>query len=361
MNILFFISSMRLGGAERAVSKLANYWSSNGHQITIVTLTGDEEDFYTLHKNIRRIRLNLMEPRANLRQKITLQIRRMIGLSRTIKNIKPEVVISFNTDANLLALETKFFHESPILISERTNLNCQVIKKLPAFIRRILYPFAKKIVFVSEGAAQAYDWIKAERKVTILNPVEPPPFLPTVERNYEIVAMGRLVKLKGYDLLIDAFSQIAGKHPDWTLSIYGEGPYRNVLEEKIKSSAYADRIKLAGQTQKVHQVLNAAGIFVLSSYYEGLPNILIEAMSVGTPCVSFDCPYGPSELITHNHDGVLIAPADTDKMAEALQEMIQNPDKRHRLGDNAFSINDRLDIAIIAGQWERLIKSQITL
>lgn len=356
MKIIFFTGSMKLGGAERAVSKLANHWAGVGHDISIITMTDRSEDFYDLHSQIKRIGLNVMEPRDTFWQKLKLQMRRMILLSAAIRKLKPDVMISFNTDANILALETGLLYTSPLIISERTNPDRQVIKKLPSLLRRILYPFARKTVFVSEGVAKKYHWLRDDRKTTILNPVVTHSEKLNCEREKTIIALGRLLPVKGYDILIKSFSLIAKNYPDWSLTIYGDGAIKRQLESQISELRLSDQVSLGGHTKNVYPLLNKAGIYVLSSRYEGFPNSLMEAMSVGAPCISFDCESGPNEMITNGHDGLLVAPEDEIALADAIAYMIENPVERDRMGRNAAAINDRLSFEAIMPQWERLIE-----
>lgn len=348
-----------MGGAERAVVKLANHWAEHGNDVSIITITDDSQDFYPLHASINRIKLGLMEPRITMWQKIKLQMRRMHALPKAIRAINPDVVISFQTETNLLALETSAFYKARLIISERTNIHHQKIKKIPTLLRRALYPFARKIVFVSQGAADAYDWIKNDKKHVIYNPVEPvePAPAPARDRKKEIIALGRLIDLKGYDLLIKAFAKIAAQYPDWNLKIYGEGESRQKLESLIRTEGLDDRVELPGTTQNVPDVMSLAGIFVLSSYYEGMPNALMEAMSHGVACISFDCPFGPSELITHGKNGLLVDVGDIDGLSQNLSELISNPEKRQALGRAAEKINADLSLEKITAEWDCLIKT----
>lgn len=361
MKIAFFISSLRMGGAERAVVKLANHWAAKEKEVFIITITDDAKDFYTLDKKIARIKLGLMEPRKTFFQKVRLQFKRMHALTTTIRKIKPDIVISFQTETNLLALETAPFHSVPVIISERTNIHMQKMKWIPAILRRLLYPLAQKIVFVSHGAANAYNWISKDKKAVIYNPVEPVETFKDGERTQEIVALGRLVKLKGYDLLIEAFSSLAAKHPAWNLKIYGEGPYRPDLENLISRYGLENCVFLPGATQNVPEVLSKAGIFVLSSRYEGMPNALMEAMSYGAPCISFDCAFGPSELIQTGQNGILVANGDVSELAQNISALINDAQKREAIGHQAQKINSDLAVDKITAQWEDLIRQHISI
>lgn len=360
MRILFLVGSLRMGGAERVVSRLANYWSQKGFEVCVATVREEASDFYKLEPQISRVAFDLGYSVRYKHQRYIKYFKTIYATGKVIRGFKPDVVISFVTGMNFRALAMKPFFSMPFIISERTNPDRQKINARGARIRRLIYPFADKVVFVSEGVREAYSWLEDEKKSVIYNPAIRLPET-AVDRVAEktIVTLGRLNEVKGHDMLIDAFNRIAGKYPDWRLRIYGEGDYRWNLEQQIAQSPFGDRITLEGFTRTPEECLKSAGLFVLSSRHEGFPNALVEAMSMGLPCISFDCPFGPGELITHGENGLLVEPENMEKLADAMEEMICRPQQREAMGREAATVRKRLDIEAVASEWEKLIGSLI--
>ena len=143
--------------------------------------------------------------------------------------------------------------------------------------------------------------------------------------------MGRLAPQKGFDLLIDAFSRVAGRHPQWSLQILGEGPDRPALERLIDVKGLAGRVVLAGWEPDPSAVLQQGDLFVLSSRFEGFPNALLEAMACGLPSVSFNCQSGPAEIIRDQIDGILVPPEDVPGLADAIDRALTDEALRRRL------------------------------
>jgi glycosyltransferase involved in cell wall biosynthesis len=169
-----------------------------------------------------------------------------------------------------------------------------------------------------------------------------------------LVAAGRLTAQKGFDMLLDAFAQVTAKHPDWTLTIYGAGPWRQQLTDQRDRLGLTSVVRLPGLTRQLDRELAASSIFVLSSRVEGLPMVLLEAMSTGLPAVAFDCPTGPGEVIEDGVNGRLVPPADVDALAAALMELIEEPDRRRAMGAAAYETSRLFFMPSVRDSWERL-------
>jgi glycosyltransferase involved in cell wall biosynthesis len=169
------------------------------------------------------------------------------------------------------------------------------------------------------------------------------------------VAVGRLAYVKGYDLLIRAWAHVADRHPDWTLRIVGGGPRREKLQASIDKRGLSDRVLLVGPVDDVGAELAGASMFVLSSRREGMPMVILEAMSKGVPVVGYDCPTGPSELITHGFDGLLVKPEKIHAMADAICSVIEDEELRHKLGRRARETAAAYDIDVIGERWHRFL------
>jgi len=175
---------------------------------------------------------------------------------------------------------------------------------------------------------------------------------PTAKK---VVAAGRLTQQKGFDRLIPAWSPIARTHPDWCLEIYGKGPERGPLQELIDNHGLTDAIRLMGPTDRLGHAFAQSSIFVLSSRWEGLPMVILEAMSKGLPVVSFDCPTGPEEVVVNDRNGVLVPEGDVPAMTAALHHLIEDEELRARLGNGALATAAEYDMEIIGQKWLELI------
>jgi glycosyltransferase involved in cell wall biosynthesis len=168
-----------------------------------------------------------------------------------------------------------------------------------------------------------------------------------------LVAAGRMTGQKGFDMLLDAFAIVAARHPDWTLAVYGGGPWRRRLTEQRAALGLTASVQMPGVTPHLDRELAASSIFVLSSRFEGLPMVLLEAMSTGLPVAAFDCPTGPAEVVEHGRNGLLVPAQDVAGLAAALNEMIEDPERRRAMGAAAFETSRRYFMPAVRDAWLR--------
>ena len=214
------------------------------------------------------------------------------------------------------------------------------------------------VVCVSFGAARAFEETFGVRAQVVYNFVDFGDDLKTTTgvapREDSIVFMGRLVYEKDVGAVIDCFDKIAPLC-NWRLEIIGDGEELEILQKKVIKSKYKDRIRFGGWVERPRSVLACAGIFVLTSRYEGFGIALAEAMSLGTPCVSFDCPFGPGEIIENGRSGILVPNGDVDKFAEALLRLVRDLKLRAELGAAAISRSAKFSMRAHNSAWDRII------
>jgi len=340
---------------------MANYWAEQGHNPTLITLDSVDRDFYPVHHDVRRVGLGLLQKSSSLKQAISGNVRRVIGLRRAISESKPDVVVSFIEKTNILALLSTMKLPIPIVISERIDPRYHDVERLWRFLRWVVYRRAAALVVQTNGLRTwAERFVDRKAVYVISNPLMQQ---SSAGRGVEqqagtgrtVVAMGRLVTQKGFDVLINAFARCASKHSEWNLVIIGEGPELERLEAIADHLNIGSRVRFTGRLTNPLEILSRADLFVLSSRYEGFPNALIEAMACRLPVISSDCPSGPREIIRDGVDGVLVPPDDITELAAAMGRLMGDWRERHRLSSRAVEISDRLGIERVMGLWDELL------
>lgn len=368
MRLALVISSLAGGGSERVMATLANAWVGRGMGVTLITLSEVESDVYPVDRRVERIGLDLLRPSVHIGQALAGNWRRLRGIRKAVSASHADIVLSFVTNTNVLAVLACAGTGIPVVISERVSLVEHPPVGLWKIGYRIVGHLASAVVAQTRGGAE---WLQRRlgRAVYVIpNPLAPwepsagegaegaEGALPEIPRSRRtLLAIGRLTPQKGFDLLLDAYARLAPVYPDWTLLILGEGPMRAVLEEQVRRLGLRGRVFLPGFSGAVGRVLREGDAFVLSSRYEGMPNALLEAMAAGLPCVSFDCRTGPSELIENGVNGLLVPAEDAAALAQALGEIMGDTELRRRLGAAAREVQARFGLDRVLPQWQELL------
>lgn len=362
MKLALVISSLGGGGAERVMSLLANAWVARGDAVTLITLAPDSRDTYALDARVRRVALDVAGNSANVLAALAHNVVRIRALRRAIVACQPDAVISFIAESNVRVLIAAAGLRVPVIVSERTFLNGHHMRGIWRRLRRWSYPRAAAIVAQTRRCADDLESLVRRRVEVIANPVSLVPPTPgepprAAAGTRTLLAVGRLAPEKGFDLLIEAFAEVAPRHRDWRLLILGEGPLRADLVRAVQTRGLGARIALPGFDPHVRAAMRQADLFVLSSRYEGFPNALLEAMTEGLACVSFDCDAGPRELIAQRVNGWLVPPGDAHALAGALDTLMRDAALRARLGRQAREISHAYSLPGILEQWNALLRS----
>jgi GalNAc-alpha-(1->4)-GalNAc-alpha-(1->3)-diNAcBac-PP-undecaprenol alpha-1,4-N-acetyl-D-galactosaminyltransferase len=354
------ISSLSSGGAERVISRMANYWVKQGWEITLLTFDdGTQSPFYQLEEQVRHLPLGIAAASANPIAGVLNNITSIQTLRAAIVDSHPDVVISFMDRTNVITILATRGLNIPILVSERNDPEMLSPGRMWETLRRWTYPFADRITVQTERAGKYFPKLH-DRVMVMPNPVVLPPAEITeltmhLQGDKNLIAVGRLDPQKGFDLLLRAFAKLANQYQTWNLTILGEGELRADLETLSSELGLQDRVQLLGRVSNPHLYLNQADIFVMSSRFEGFPNALCEAMACGLPVISTDCRNGPREIIRNGVDGILVPTEDFVSLAVAMEQLMTNENERKCLADRAGEVVQRFSMEKIMAMWETLI------
>jgi glycosyltransferase involved in cell wall biosynthesis len=362
VKLLFFIASLQCGGAERVGATLCNHWAGKGWVVTLATFDdGTVPPFFPLAPGVRHVTLGLQRRSTGLLASVINNVRRVPRLRRFVAGERPDRIVSFIDGTNVLALLAAKGTGIPVVVSERIDPSQHPIPRPWRILRRLTYPWARAIVLQTRAAAAYFPERWASRIAVVPNPVpalaaaSPGP-APRPDGRRLIVAMGRLDRQKGFDLLIRAFASVARARPDWDVTILGDGPERDALAAQVERAGLSGRVSLPGREPDAMGVLRRADLFVLSSRYEGFPNALCEAMACGLPVVAFDCPSGPAEIVRDGVDGLLVPAEDVAGLASAVSRLAGDPERRRAMGGRATEVSERFSVERIAGLWEKILE-----
>ncbi len=363
MKITLVIYAMGLGGAQRVVSILANYWATHGWEVTLITLSDSSRpSFYHLEERVQLIQLGIIGDSPSPLNLLLTAWQRMEVLRKAIIVSKPDAIVSFLNTVNVMTLMATWQLNIPVIVSEHIYPGFTDVNRVWQILMKLTYRRADFITLLTESALAFYPADRGYRSIVMPNPVVTPELAVETERllvSPMSIAIGRLQPQKGFDLLIKAFHQLRHKYPHWQLTILGEGPIRGELEQLRSQLQLIDRVHLPGQVHNVNAYLRQADIFVLSSRFEGFPMSLCEAMACGLPVLATDCLSGPREIITDGVDGMLVTTEDVDALAVGLDALMSNPAKREQLAQAAPQILNRFGLKQVMKMWSDRIEQAI--
>lgn len=344
MRIGFLIYSLHGGGAERVVATLANFLAVQGHDIYII-LFDDSDRAFQISELVNIIGVSKIQKM----NKLYRIYKRCSFIRSEIKKNKIEVLYAFMDGAVPYAVLSTVGISTKVIGAERTNP-----KILSIALRGIIYSFSafcSGYVFQTEGAKKCYPAVTRRKAAVIGNPLHNDVVKWSQSASYDFCSVGRLHPAKDFLTLLKAGKLVLEEIPDFTLSIYGDGPLRSKMERFIEENGLKEHVFLKGFVKDVSRQIAQYGAFVFSSRAEGMPNALLEAMAAGMPCISSDCEFGPGELIDSGNNGYLVPVGDVEKLANAIVRFCQEPELRIRMGAAAGKIAKEYSAEKICSQY----------
>lgn len=375
INVMYVLGSVsKIGGVERVITDKMNYLANIGCKVTLVTYEqGTHPIIYPLHPRVRHIDVGVRffqlykcsYPKRffeNIKWRRTYYQR----LQKIVDEVRPSVISTVTYELEYcdilpkLKTSAKFIIESHCAKSYTKDFTDGRTGLKSFFSKVRMYMQFRKIanydILVALTQGDADDWRRIATRVEVIpNPVT---LYPDTVKEYHhsrrIIAVGRLHRQKGFDMLIDAFSLVQKKCPQWSVSIFGGGEDEKVLKQRILDAKMQDCIFINSPTQDIYSEYQNSDFLVLSSRYEGFGLVLIEAMSCGIPCVAFDCPYGPKDVIEDGYNGLLVDNENVESLAEKILWMCNNPEKCEAMGVVARKSASLYKIEQIMPRWLEL-------
>ena len=332
MKFLFVIPSLSKGGAERVVAVLASELANQGHDTSVLIYFKTENEYETSDL-VKKIYLSGGDEEKYNNMNY---LQRLSTIRKVAKKENPDVVVPFLSHVCIQTCVALFGTNKKIVQTVRNDPRTLPEGKIHRLLRDLFVKFGHK-TFVQNKDQMSYFDSKTQNKIFVLpNPVRGDLFNCKRQKNTDktiIASAGRLNSQKNFFMLIDAFGTVSKSRENLELRIYGDGELLEDLQKYIDDKNSSETIKLMGRTNDMKSMLESIDLYVLSSDYEGMPNSLMEAMAAGVPCVSTDCPTGPSDLIQDGENGLLVPVNDAKAMSGAIEKMLFQLDKE-KLAEN---------------------------
>jgi len=378
MKIVYYLPSLvASGGIERIITFKANYFAEHFENYDITIITSEqmgEKPYFELSPKVKHIDIDVPIDRpysqSRLKKYVAYPYRYYLfknRLSKTLKLLSADIFIStmrrelnFINDLKDGSIKIGEFHVTRSAYGSETiqsrNFIVKLLKKYfsSLFISNISK--LKKVVLLTNE--EMYNWPHLNNAIVIPNPIA------NIQNNNisncmskQVIAVGRYVHQKGFDMLISAWQKVREKHSDWILNIYGEGDLKKDYEQQITELGLTENCFLKEPVKNIFDKYAESSIFLLSSRYEGFGMVIVEAMSCGLPVVSFSCPCGPKDIINDDDNGLLVEPNDVVQFANRINYLIENERSRVNMGKNALLCAEKYRIGNVAGLWCNLFES----
>lgn len=365
-HISLVIPELGPGGAERVLVRLAQHWAQHGYRLSVITLAPKGRSFYPLPLAAHWIGLGVAGQTCSLGEKIGANFRRVKFLREVFDRLRPDAIVSFLAETNVLVLLANLGRATPVIVTEHSNPRVLPTRGIWRLARRLSYPLAARVVSVSRAVDSFFGFLPPRKRRVIPNavPVEEikhtAPCPEPLPWPHAIVSMGRLEPEKGFDLLLEAAAPLLLRWSDWALMVLGEGSQRPVLCQLAARLGIDQRVLLPGPIDPPYPRLKQADIFALPSRHEGFGLAVVEAMACGLPVVASDCRPGPGEIITSEVDGLLVPPGDLVALRQALERLMADGNLRQRLAAEALRSTYRFDLPGIMTAWDQLLAEVMT-
>lgn len=354
MRLLFVNASLTDGGSERAMALVANQMAVLGHEVTML-LVRDKERTYEISPDVEVIQLTYAST-----NKLVILAKRLKAIRDIVNNLRPDCVVSFMWDINVMTLASTLGMDVRKVVSERAFPKSGERSRFGTLLAHLFYHSADAIVFQTSGAMDCFPASLKDKGYVIPNIVHK----SAVEhfegvRTKRVVSVGRLASQKNFAMLISAFAQFRQWHPEYVLEIFGDGSQRVALERLALDLGIADKVHFAGYVPNVAARINDAAIFAMASNYEGISNAMAEAMALGLPTICTDCPVGGAALMIEDGvNGMLVPVGDVEALTVAMSKIADDEFFAKSISDKAKEVVSRFSAEKIGAMWEEVVRGE---
>lgn len=362
MKLLYITNGINgAGGLERVLSIKASFLAEHyGYEVSMLSLNDNHlHPFYDFSGKIKMLSIPV---EGNFLQYAHLYRK---GIKKIVVQVQPDVISVCDDGLKGFFIPTMLRNKTPVIYERHVSKEIEmhhdfsvlkkgIIKAKWIMMEKLATSF-EKFILLTEGNTK--EWPSLNNKGVIPNPLSFYPLRSSTLLNKKVIAVGKQGYQKGYDLLLPAWKLVVQQHPDWHLEIYGKKEAAQGLEPLAEKLGITKNIAFFNPEKNIEQKYLESSIYVMSSRFEGFGMVLIEAMACGLPCVSFDCNYGPSDIIVNREDGFVVPREDVNALAIKIIILIENKELRLQMGQQAKENVKRFLPESIISQWDELFKS----
>jgi len=365
MKLLYITNGINgSGGLERVLSIKASYLTDKlNYDVHILTLNdGDNNPFFEFSKNI-----TMHDIKVGGTKPIKYFLSYKNGIQKILNRVKPDIISVCDDGLKGVIFPLIFGRDTPVIYERHVSKQIEIKSDNPSILQKLLNSlkfnlmdftgnkFDKFIVLTNESKKE---WQLGNIEV-IPNPMPFEAGEKSTLSSKVVLVVGKQSYQKGYDRLLEIWKLVSKQHADWNLEVYGKLDSSLGLKLKSEKLGISDNVKFHPPTKNIHEKYKEASIYLMTSRYEGFGMVLIEAMNFGVPCISFDCPYGPSDIISDQKDGFIIKNGDIKSFANAVIRLIEEKELRQMMGNSATGNVKRYNIGIVGKQWDDLFRKMV--